>query len=315
MDKLAIGFVFACTAFGQQTERAFHLNAPQNLQDVVTTLKTVANLRDVAKDDASATITVKGTAADLALVDWLMPKLETNQSVQEHRLSDSDVVLIYPLAHTATTRGTQEVITTLRTVADLQRIYVINALSIIPLRGTPNQIALAKFIIQQFDQEPAPRKAASVQTMALTDKPLTAMVYGLAHIDTAVGIQELITTVRTVLSVQKIYNCTAPKMLAFVDTPEMVHTAEWLLSELDRAEPNTGVNEMRMPGGKDDVVHVFYLAHMTDRKEMNAAVMTLRNSAQIMFVNTNALPRAIIVRGTADQISLAGQLIAQKDVL
>ena len=315
MDKLAIGFVFACTAFGQQTERAFHLNAPQNLQDVVTTLKTVANLRDVAKDDASATITVKGTAADLALVDWLMPKLETNQGVQEHRLSDSDVVLVYPLAHTATTRGLQEVITTLRTVADLQRIYVINAASIIPLRGTPNQIALAKFILKEFDQEPGPRKSASVQTMALTDKPLTAMVYGLAHTDTTVGIQELITTIRTVLLIQKIYNCTAPKMLALIDTPEMVHTAEWLLSELDRAEPNTGVNEMRMPGGKDDVVHVFYLAHMNDRKEMNAVVMTLRKSAQLMFIYTNGQPHAIIVRGTADQITLAGQLIAQKDVL
>jgi hypothetical protein len=315
MNRLVLGFVFAYVVFAQQAERSFQLTAPGNLRETVATLRTVASFWDVSSDEALATVTVKGSAQDLALAEWLIPRLDQHSGVQEYRVSENDLVVVYPLAHTASVMGLQEIITALRTVADIQKVYTISSAKVIPLRGTPNQIALAKFILSELDQEPATRQAATVHSMAVPGKPLTAMVYGLAHADTFLAIQEMITSIRTVLQLQKIYSCTAPKLLVFLDTPEMVRTAEWLLSELDRSAPNTGVTQMPMPGGKDDVVRVFFLAHMKDRKEMNEVVMTLRKSAQIMFAYTHGRPPAIIVRGTADQISLAGQLIAQKDVI
>ena len=316
--KSMLGLLLAWMAFGQDAERKFDLAAPGNLTEIVTALRTVGKMQQLEPNAASGTLTVKGNAVELALAEWLIPKLDSSTpsgaGAQEYRVSGNDVVLAYSLAHTATTIGMQEIITTLRTVGDLRYIYQVNAAKTIPLRGTPSQIALAKFILSELDQVVQPRESPVVHTFASTENPPAAVVYGLAHTQNTTGLQEIITTLRSIPEIQKIYNVTAPNLLCFRDTPEGASAAEWLISELDRIGPNTGLNEMQMPGGKDDVMHVFYPTHIGNTREMQALVTTLRKQAMIRRVYTNTMPPALIVRGTADQIHLAAQLIAQKDV-
>lgn len=313
-----LGLLLASAAFGQDAEREFHLSAPGSLKEIVTTLRTVGKMQQLETNTTSATLTVKGNALELALAEWLIPKLDnvtaSGAGAQEYRVSGDDVVLVYSLAHTATTTGMQEIITTLRTVGEIQYVYNLNTAKVIPLRGTPSQIALAKFMISELDQAEQQRKTPVIHTFVFTEKPSTAVVYGLVHTPDATSLQEVITTLRTVAQVQRVYNVTGPKLLSFRETPEMVPVVKWLISELDRSGPNTGLNEMRMPGGKDDVIRVFYPAHISNARDLQAMMGTLRKSAMMQRIYTNSVPPALVVRGTADQIHLAGQLIAQKDV-
>ena len=317
MQRLTLGLLLAVAGFGQNAAREFHLTAPANMQEIVTTLRVVGKIPQVEANAATGTLTIRGNSLELALAEWLVPELDravaSGAGAAEYRVSGNEAMLVYSLAHTMAPAGMQEIITTLRTVADIQLVYLVNAAKTIPLRGTPTQIALAKFMISELDRPEQRREGPVVHRFLFTENPTTAVVYGLVHAPNMTSVQEILTTLRSVPQTQRVYNVTGPKMLCFRETAEMAPVVEWLISELDRASPNTGPNEMRMPGSKDDVLRVFYPAHLSAGSDLQAMLKALR-AAMIQRVYSNSVPPALIVRGTADQIHLAGQLIAQKDV-
>jgi len=79
MGKLALVLFLASVAFGQDAERVFHLTnltAMTSLQEVATILRTVGEIPQLSVDIAGRTVTVKGTADQINLADWLIPKLD-----------------------------------------------------------------------------------------------------------------------------------------------------------------------------------------------------------------------------------------------
>jgi hypothetical protein len=84
---------------------------------------------------------------------------------------------------------------------------------------------------------------------------------------------------------------------------------EWLIPELDRQTANPSGNEACVPGGNDDVVHVFYLSRLTSVEGMNRLITEIRRRSLIMKAFTRSVPAALVLRGTADQISMAGRMI------
>jgi hypothetical protein len=135
------------------------------------------------------------------------------------------------------------------------------------------------------------------------------IVYGLVNTPTVSDLQVLLTALRGVLQVQKIYQYSSAKMLAFRADPERVQMAEWLIPKLDTTEPSSGNNQMQFPGGKDDVVKVFYLPKSAD---LGRLMTTLRSEAGIPVLYQNLTPPALVVRSTADQVEMAGKLIAAR---
>jgi hypothetical protein len=329
MNKLGLAILFSATACAQDLDRVFHLKNvtdATSLQEFVATMRTVAQIQQVSVDDATATLNVKGTADQIALAEWLVPRLDVAvagsdpSAPQEYRVArnDDDVVVVYQLAHTATKPGGQEILTNLRTVGDIQKTYMIHAGRIVTVRGNANQIAMAKFLLSELDQPSQSRESPTVHQFHSNGGgggrgDDTLVVYGLAHTDNVRSLQDILTTLRTVLEVQKIYQVSGPKLLAFRDTASAAPMVEWLIAELDRQTANAGGNEARMPGGKDDVVHVFYLSHLTSMQDINSLDLSLRKTAQIMRCYVHGVPPVIVARGTADQIAMAGQMIASSD--
>ena len=83
-----------------------------------------------------------------------------------------------------------------------------------------------------------------------------------------------------------------------------------LIKEL---EPTSGPSphEYRMPGSNDDVVSVIYLPHTSSTQAFQHAVTQIREATKIMRVFTYNRPRAMTVRGTADQIAMAQRMAKQ----
>lgn len=323
MGKVAIAVCLASVAFGQTVDRVFQLTSATSatsLQEIATTVRTVAQIQQLSVDVAVATLTVRGTADQIALAEWLVPKLDVTADAspgpQEYRApgDSDDVVVVCKLVRTATIQGVQEIATTLRTVADIQKIFAITTSKIVTLRGSASQVALAKFLLTELDQPAQARQSAFVHQFRMTGGGNDmVVVYGLAHTDSPQGAQEIITNLRAVLDIQRIFQVSAPKLMAIRGSDSQVQTLRWLVPELDRQAPKAAGNEVRVPGGNDDVVHVFYLTHATNAQGMNELLTELRTTAHIMKAFIRSVPAALVLRGTADQIATAGQIIELRD--
>src|SRR5207249_6305485 len=217
------------------------------------------------------------------------------------------------LVHTTTMQDVQEIATTLRTVAEIPKIFAIST-PIVTLRGSASQMALVKFLLAELDQRSQARQNAFVHEFRMAGGGNNeVVVYGLAHTDSAQNLQEIIVNIRAVLDIQRIFQVTPPKLLAVRGSESQVQTLKWLVPELDRQTAKSAGNEMRVPGGNDDVVHVFYLTHVTNVKCMNELLTESRTTPHIMKAFVRSVPAALVLRGTADQIATAGQIIELRD--
>jgi hypothetical protein len=106
------------------------------------------------------------------------------------------------------------------------------------------------------------------------------------------------------------------KSLSLQGTPGQVALAEWLFINLDKptnVSPDAAKHEYRASDSADDVVRLFYLTNPEVPKGMQEIVTAVRSLANIRQVSTYDDLRAVVVRGTSEQINLAEFLFAQMD--
>ncbi len=315
MCKLAL-LLLASSALAQDVSRSFQLKnnaSPTGLQEIATTLRTVFDIKQLSIDSAVETITITGNSDQIALTEWLMPKLDVlpgsvNAPQKYFYAGDSNnVVEVVALKNAAITINLQEMLTSLRTVADIQRIYQSTAPRMLIWRADANHAALAEFLVGQLDVPASPRSTPTIQTTHIDDPKFdSVLVYGLAHTTNGQELQTILTNLRTVLQIQKIYQQSGAMLLAVRGDATQIQMAEWLLPKLDTATPVLADNQMQVPGGKDDVVRVFYLPPGANPGTL---MQTVRTTAKIPVLYQNINPPALVVRSTADQVAMAGRLI------
>lgn len=323
MGRFVIAVCFASLALGEDADRVFKLmNATTVLsqQEIATTLRSVARIQQLSLARAVPSLTVNGTADQIALAEWLIPRLDvaggSNHEPQEYWVAGNsdDVLVVYGLANTTTLPGIQEICTALRTVGQIEKIYTVTPPKVITLRGTASEIALASFLLAELDHKAQPRQSATVREFKpVTGTEATTVVYGLAHTEEPASIQEIATTLRAVLEIQKIMPVFAPRLIAIHCSPAQVQMAEWLVPLLDREKPTSSGNEAHMPGGNDDVVHVFYLPPATSSDRINGLLKEMHNTVHIFKVFVRTEPPALVLRGKADQIAMAARIIDLAD--
>ena len=84
------------------------------------------------------------------------------------------------------------------------------------------------------------------------------------------------------------------------------------MKRLDPAA-NSSSSEYRMPGTNDDVIQVLYLTSTPNVQDFQKAATTIREATKIQRVFTYNAPRAMALRGTADQIATAERMAKQWD--
>jgi hypothetical protein len=258
--QLAFTVLFASVASGQaraedSVDRVFHfthVETPQGFQEIATVMRTVAGIRQLSVSMATRALAMRGTADQAALAGWLFNELDKpdgavqqgqNSGTHEYRVpgSSDDVVRVFYLTHTDTAQGLQEIVTVLRTVAEIQRIFSCNAPRSVALRGTAEQMAVAEWLFNALD------KAASGQSLArlgqdsgMYEYRVTGnsddvlRVFYLTHTDTVQGLQEIVTTIRTIADIQRIFVCNASRALTLRGTVDQVARSARLIEELDR---------------------------------------------------------------------------------
>jgi len=337
--------LFASVASAQtpatpQTEKVFDFtNKPsqQGLQEIATVLRTVGDIQHLSVDAGASTLTVTGNTDQLAMTGWVLRKLDqpaqvvaatsdqflVPPSMERTPTPGDDVIRVFYLQHTGTPQGVQEILTVLRTVGDMQRVFGNSAPKALVVRGTASKVALAAYLIGSLDVEPGSEKSSQMFHYQPTDRPglpsLEVRVFYLNNTKVPQQIQEILTVLRTVADIQKVFNVSAIQALAIGGSPADLAVSEWIIQSLDMpvaAKPgmSSTAREFVMPGNPGgNTVRVFYPDHMSTPQAMQQTLTALRMQLSIQKVfNYTALP-ALVVRGTPDMITKAEQLILARD--
>jgi hypothetical protein len=336
--RIAIAALIGFAVFAQgpqEQDRVFrfaHTETAAALQEIATVIRSTGDIRQLTVDPAQRTLSLRGTAVQIALVEWLFHRMDQPANrhasatqaqgsvTHEYRLPDGgdDIVRVFYLTHAATPQETQEIATILRSTADVRRVFLYNGLRALILRSAAAQMAMAEWLVNELDQ-PRDRQTESKHEYRPGGDDVLRVFY-LKAVSTPQDLQEVATILRSTADIRRVFTLNASRAVTLRGTVAQVAMAEWLIKELERAEnraaPNQGVTSprtYRAQGGDDDVVSVFFLSSTETPQSLQQIAMRIRTSAEIRRIFSYNSARALTLRGTAQQIAHAERLFQERN--
>jgi hypothetical protein len=317
-------FTVLASAQAPEQTRAFsfvNTSSPRQMQEVMNAIRAIAEVRDATADPTQRLLTVGGSEAQLGLTAWLFADLDQPaghpselvvraSSFADPRASD---VRIYQPAHVSGAPQLQELVNALRSVAEIQRVVVISETSAIVVRGTAEQGAFADWLVGEIDRAAA-GGAQGVRNYSYDSgnlipavAPKTSVrIYYPAQIRSAPDLQEALNGLRTIGDLQRAVIFTAPAAIVLRGSAEQAAAGDWLVREMDQAAPASGSREYLWSGIADGIVQSRVLSKDAD---LAAAVARVRDEIGIRRVAAYRPNHAILMRGNAQQIAAADELL------
>jgi len=121
-----------------------HAETDQQLQEIATDIRGITAIPQLSIDTTLKTLTIHGTAAEIATAEWLLNQLDEsapaqrpqNPAAHEYQLSADDIVRVFHLANAPTPKMLQEIATDVRSIADIRRLFTYNKTSAMTVRAT-----------------------------------------------------------------------------------------------------------------------------------------------------------------------------------
>lgn len=321
--------ISAFAAFGQTpaqpgTERVLYFkNAAtvQDFQEIATVVRLISQVQQANVDNAAKSLTLRGTVVQIAAADWLFQQLDqpANQTPggpHEYRISGNadDIVRVFYLTNAQTVQEFQEIATIVRSVSDIRWMFTYNLPRAVAIRGTADQGALAEWLFQEVNIPPGVQKTAMREyRMPGSSDDVVRLLY-LPHTSNIQEFQEVATLIRSTADIRRLFTYNRAKAVALRGTAGQAALAEWLANELDtpaKRQDAADTHEYRLSGVVDDVVHVFYLPATDTVQDFQRIVTSVRTTTNTRRVFTYNRPRAVAMRGTADQIAMSARLFKE----
>ena len=313
LAKTGLFVITALFASAQSADRTFHFthtDSADGRKEIAAVIGAMAEIRDVAPDP-QGTLTVRGSASQLGLAEWLFNELDQRPSSGGHqyRLTGDDTVRVFYLPHTPTVQDFQEVAVLVRTIGDIRWVFTYNASRAVVVRGTAEQIALADWLFNEMDQ---PRPGAAGHEYHLTGggDDTVRVFYYTAHAATVQDFQEVAVLVRTIADIRRVFTYNAPRAVVARGTTEQIALAQWLLNQFNQ-QTTTPATYQYPSGDVESVVRLTYLPRTESVADFQKMAVEIRTKTNIRRVFTYNAPRALALRGTVDQIAMADRLIQE----
>lgn len=326
--RMTILALSACAAFGQDASRVFHLHhieTTQDLYDFATVVRTLSDLPDARLDEAQKTLSVRGTAGQIGIAEFLFTELDRqtvpDSVTQEFRVVNNadDIVRLFFLHNTATIQDFQEVATTVRTIAEIRRVFTYNTPKVLALRGTADQIAAAEFLVRELDQPVAAKRTDSRQYQMIdpANHGETAVrVFYLPYTATIQQFQEVATLVRTISEIRRVFTYNAPKALIVRGTADQMALTAWMVNELGTPVSAGATSPIYKYPGNDrngeNLVRVFHVINVPTVAAFQQLATQVRTATQMRRIFTYNESKALAVRGNEAQLALAEQMLQDR---
>lgn len=232
----------------ENTVHIYYLRTPasiQEFQEVAVAIRSIGDIRRVFTYNAPKALILRGTTDQIALADWLVSELDQSahtSAVHEYRMTggfirgDSDVRVFY-LAHASTPQDFQEVATAVRSVAQIRRVFTYNAPRAMVVRGQPEQIALADWLVNQLDtlNTGQPRQASAVYTYETPyrDYGPAIRVFFLNHVGGNQDLQNAASQVKAQTGIVVAFTCNTQRALILRGGTDQIELAEQLVKNVE----------------------------------------------------------------------------------
>lgn len=328
--------LLAGAAFGQSASRTFyfsHVDSPKALQESLNMVRSMGDIRDATADVEKKSITVSGTPEQISVAAWLCNELDRAPESRPAMVrreypgtltdtrGENQVLRAYFLAHIESQQELQEVTNLSRSIADIQRFFPHNGVYAIVARGTKEQTDLTDWLLSELDRpsntpmEPGHRE----HSFSSDPRAGVAQLYVLANTETPTAVQEIVNCTRSMADIQRVFPFTSRKVLAMRASAEQIDFADWMLQELDKpaagAVLDSAPHEYRVPFTveKNSMARVFFLNHVESPQALQEIVNLVRSTVAVPRAFPNNQSKALAMRGTADQIARAEQIIKEQD--
>lgn len=326
-----------------------HAETPQQLQEIANLFGAIVNGGHLYVDMAQGTLSVRGTAEQVELAEWLAKQIDKPSGgsalprspiAPEYVAGEDDVVRMLHVANAKSVQEFQEFWSIVRGATEMRLVFGLNSQNRFAVRGTHEQVRLAEWLVNELDKGPPPANTvanlASQEVAASANPPAPeyvisgnpeksqppsnlVRVFYLTQTPTEKEFQEVVTMVRGITDCRRISSISARKALVVRGTAWETALAEFLYNEVQAAkQPSPDAtaaaeHEYRIipvpPYPALDLVRVFHIAGMRTDREFQAFATTVRNTALIRQVFTYNEPKLLVVRGSASQIAQAKQIV------
>jgi hypothetical protein len=314
----------AFSGLGQTLSHTFqltHVSSAASMNEIATILKTLDNDQTFA-DLEKQEMTVTGTANQIAFAEWVIEHLDVATppagTLQYTATgSDTPTARIYYLANTPGQYPLNELVTNLRAVGNIQRIFTYSALHAIVIRATPAAAQFGDWLVHQMDVSPT-HPAGTAQYEIPTGRCGNGLAETafLKYPRSQSGLNEMVTTIRTVADVQMIFtHSSAPQGIAFRGCTSNVNLADWLFHQIDAqpdAQARAQKHEYVIPDSPDSVARVYYL-NTRETQALNQLVNSIRSEAQLTRIFDCLETGTLALRAAPDLMSVADRIIRERD--
>lgn len=227
---------------------------------------------------------------------------------------DANISRVFHLHHIDKEKDLNEFATMIRTIADLPKVSADIAQKTLSVSGTPLQIAIAEWMFIELDRQSLP-DFATKEFKVPNKEDDSVRVFFLPHTATIQEFQEVATAVRTIAEIRRVFTFNTPRALAVRGTADQIAAADWMIRELDQPagakRTDSPVHEIvdDAPKYKATKIRVFYLPFASTVQQFQEAATMIRTIAEIRRVFTYNTPKAMIVRGDADQMALTDWML------
>ncbi len=231
-----------------------------------------------------------------------------------HLLAQESIERSLYLTHAASTEDRQSLAVAVRMIVNPGLITVDEEKKSVTLRGTPQQIAMAEWLVQELDR-PQDRTTSAAEYPGSASGDNVVKVFRLAHAESPQALQEIATTLRSVGDISRVFVCTAPSAIAVRGAADRTALAAWLVGELDRpAGPSASdIPEYHLSGDNESVVQVRHLHSAQSPQQLQEIATLIRGVADVRRLFLYHQAKAITLRGTPEQIALTHWLIGELD--
>ncbi len=293
--------------------RLAHTPTTQQLQEVATLVRSIAEIRRVITYNSPRIVVLRGTASQMSMAGWLFNQLDRHaqdSTVREYTVPEQadDVIRVLHVSYATTVQDLQEVGTLLRSIGEIRRLFTYSEPRVIALRGTALQVKLADWLVTNLH---------SGAQNTLQNFPLAAddsvRLFRVSNARTVQDFQEAATLVRAIAEIPRVFTYNRPKIVAARGTSAQLDLAGWLFEEVDNPRPAEPVSrEYHLRGEGDDIVRVFRVRDAQSTQALQTTAVHVRSTTGIRRVFTYNTPRIIALRGTAEQVEKASHLLSAR---
>jgi hypothetical protein len=323
-------FVLSAVGLAQDASRIFQLhyiNDKREIAEFATLLSMISDVKP-EMDDVQKTLSVRGDAGQVAIAEWLFIELDRqthpDSISREFRVSNNadDVVRVFYFKNASTQQTFQEIVTSVRTITECRRMTTLTMPRTLAMRGTADQIAASEWLVGELDK---PAEVAKTNTGVFkvmdTEKlgETDIRVFYLQYATTVLKFQEVATLIRTVEETRRLYMVNASKAIIVRATSDQVAAAAWLIQELGTpvtADRTSSAPYQQIPAYHDveTALRVFYLKNLPSIEAFQGEMMQIRSQTKMRRVFGYNASMAMAVRGTAEQIAMAEQILKDRQV-